>query len=248
MTKHDYNWPAITTANVFASVLVFVSVTPFFPADWGEIVPSLATLLAAFLGAMYAFKLQEKKEIEKVNDEQVRSGNRALFEVERVYYKFVSIRDQFVDKHRNEPDRHLVIRPIAGEECFTPEFDYDSLSFLFDSSDSSFLKELWMLEHDAKSIAITIRLRSEMQYDIIQPAVELVQKENAGKQIQADWVDDKLGSKDTQIIKMYTDNMINGVDNLVETSESMLKKLYSLLKEKHPSRMFIRMSLPSGDS
>lgn len=115
-----------------------ISLLPFV----NTLTAPLATLVAAFFGAKYAFKLQAKQKQEETDRLNVEAGNKVIFQLIRLYKKFSAIRNQFIEEHRNNPGRRYFIMPIAGLEINDPHINYDSLSFIFNSGELSILDEL----------------------------------------------------------------------------------------------------------
>ena len=112
---------------------------------------SIATLAAAYFGAKYAFSLQNEKEKRASDATDVKAANSAIFELARTYNKFLAIKKQFIDEHRGKAERHLMIMPVAGMSWEPPKFNYDTISFLFRSSDPNLLGTLSLVEQEIAS-------------------------------------------------------------------------------------------------
>lgn len=75
------------------------------------IIPALTTLVAAFLGAYFAFRFQNKKEEEKKHQSNVEAAHRAIFTLSRIINQLVPLKQQVIDPFRNREDRFLSMPP-----------------------------------------------------------------------------------------------------------------------------------------
>lgn len=58
-------------------------------------------------------------------------------------------------------------------------------------------------------------------------------------------IDSGVGTRNTQLITMATDIMIECVDNIIQTSESQVMELSELLKDKYKGHGIIKMEIPN---
>jgi len=220
---------------VFAVYAEEISILPFFDT----LTAPLATLLAAFFGAKYAFKLQAKQKQEEIDRINVEAGNKVIFQLIRLYNKFGSFRNQFIEQYRHDPGRRYFILPVAGLEGSDIRINYDSLSFIFNSGKLNILDELSSFEQEITSAIEVISRRSEHHYKIIQPAIEEIEKTH-GEKVTLEQIDSKLGKRETQIATISTDNMIMCVDGVMSYG-ALITKLSDLLKELYKEHEIIGM-------
>ncbi|MBY0475107.1 MAG: hypothetical protein K2Q13_08630 [Nitrosomonas sp.] len=221
----------------FAAFAEDVSLLPFI----NTLIAPLATLVAAFFGAKYAFKLQAQQKQEETYRTEVEAGNKVIFQLIRLHNKFGAIREQFIEKYRDNSGRHYLIQPIAGLDIKDPHINYDSLSFIFNSGELNILTELSSFEQEIASAIEVISRRSDHHYRIIQPAVEQLEKEH-GKEITLEKIDSILGKREAQIAKMSTDNMIMCVDSIMHY-DKLIIKLSNLMKGLYKGHTIISMSI-----
>ena len=228
---------------VFAVYAEELSILPFV----NTIIAPLATLLAAFFGAKFAFQLQtEKQEKDRIYDE-VKYGNKAIFEIIRTYNKFVSIRNQFIDPQRNNPLRHYFILPITGVDAHVTNIDFDSLAFLINTKDPDILNKLSAFQQEANSTIEVINQRSKMHFDVIQHAVEIAEKTH-GSRLSEQQIDAEVGNRYKTVIKSSTDIMVECVDSVIALSEEHVKNLSELLKSTYKGHTIIKMEIPNESS
>lgn len=206
---------------------------------------SLATLAAAYFGAKYAFSLQNEKEKRTSDAADVKAANSAIFELARTYNKFLAIKKQFIDEHRGKAERHLMIMPVAGMSWEPPKFNYDTISFLFKSSDPNLLGTLPLVEQEIASILDLIKQRSAMHVDVLQPAVEKL-SQRVGEQVTLKQIEDELGQRLAATLKMITDFMIQGVDNVLAGCMEHMTKIKFETDKIYPGHVVIRMIPPES--
>lgn len=206
---------------------------------------SVATLAAAYFGAKYAFSLQNEKEKRASDAADVKSANSAIFELARTYNKFLAIKKQFIDEHRGRAERHLMIMPVAGMSWDPPKFNYDTISFLFRSSDPNLLGTLSLVEQEIASTLDLIKQRSAMHVDVLQPTVERL-SQRIGDQVTLRQIEDELGQRLAATLKMSTDFMIQGVDNVLAGCIEHMAKIKSETDKIYPGHVVIRMTPPDG--
>ncbi|MCO7247740.1 hypothetical protein [Halomonas sp. Mc5H-6] len=131
---------------------------------------ALATLLAAFLGAYFAFALNEQRELRKVHDEQKVALNRSLFvlarqinAIENYYFQAAP----FSSPHERAFSMPAFKPPSYAELAH----DFDRLAFLLDSSESQLLMDLTVEQERFEQVIESIRIRNEFYVGEIQPAM-----------------------------------------------------------------------------
>ena len=216
-----------------------ISMLPYIQSLSGP----FATLIAAFVGAWYAYKLQLAHLEKERTKDQVEAGNRAIFELGRTYNKFNAIKQQFIEEHRNNSARHVLILPMAGD-IEALEFNFDSLSFLVDSEDPNLLGKLAMFEQEVASTLGVIEQRSHMHVEVVQPAVESLEQKT-GELMLVEQIEKELGTRYAKTLKMLTDYMIDGVDRVVSMAEHHIEELNNILHTKYPGHKIIGFITPN---
>lgn len=74
-------------------------------------VPALATLVAAFYGAKYAFQFQEDKERGDNKRHNIVNGNIAIFTIMRMANQLTIYQRQIIDPVRDSSTRFLAMQP-----------------------------------------------------------------------------------------------------------------------------------------
>lgn len=217
-----------------------ISATPFIDA----VLTSTTTLVAAFFGAKYAFKLQLINHEQRMVKEQVEAGNKAIFELVRTYNQFYAIRNQLIDQHRQNPGRHLLILPMIGN-IHVIQLNFDDLAFMFDSKDPNLLGRLAMFQQEVATTIDAIVQRSQFHVEFIQAAAERIEDQTKGL-IYLDQLEKELGNRNTHTVKMLTDAVVSGVDKVILDAEKLTNELNTILEEVFPRHRIIKMIAPNG--
>ncbi|WP_461482493.1 hypothetical protein [Porticoccus sp.] len=229
--------------SVGARIVDMGSITPLFDYFFTPLI----TLAAAFSGAWYAFKLQNEKARKDVEARDVSAANNAIFELSRWYNKLHAFKTQFIDEHRANLMRHLYIMPAAGMAFGKPEIDYESLSFIFKSSDPNILGTISLAEQEIASTMDVILQRSKMHVEVLQPAVEQVEK-RLGTSFPPSELEKELGGRNTQVLKMLTEYMVAGVDDSLAALRQNIDKLKDKTQSMYPGHTIIGMIDPPSVS
>ena len=208
--------------------------------DSVNIVSPIATLLAAFAGSWYAFKLHHEKSKREKAASDVNAGNDAIFELIRWLNKLLNYKKQFLDEHRINSARHLLILPAAGLIYGNPKFDYTSLSFLFKSKDPNILGLLSDIEQQIISALDLIQQRSQIHVNIVQPAVEEVEKRiGVGSTFSTFDVEKEIGNRYVEVIKKLTNFTYITVDDGIERINKLIPHLKEQIEFLYPGHVVI---------
>ena len=203
-----------------------------------------ATLGAAFLGARYAFSLQNTRESKRNLAKNVEAGNHALFQLSRTYQYFKSIRKEYFDLE-NDPDRDLLIRPFIGISGFNLRFDFRGLAFLYRSKEPNILNRLAAFQAEVASTLDVIYQRNEIHKQYAQPA-----NEKLFAKYQISWDAEKvkflMGLNQSINLKEATDAMIECVKNVTDGAVKLGPELRSILETECPSQPFVSYSPNKG--
>ncbi len=204
------------------------------------IVSAFPTLIAAFLGAWYAFHLHDKKQDNKTKKEHIAAGNRALFVLIRQYNALLGIKGKIIDPVKDMAPRSLNMRPTLPLKYEHLVIDADSLTFLLETKDRNILMELLIEEERFKAAIQSLNERSKLHIESIQPILAA-----AGvREKQSYPVDDiksKLGEQLFLHIERATDEALSHTTNTVESLKNIISKFHSVLKKQYPESSFLQV-------
>ena len=204
---------------------------------WLEvIVTSVTTLFAAFLGAWYAFRLQNKKEAEVLIRNDLKVGNGTIFRLLNLQNRLLNYHAQVLNPVRDHDALFFRLQPSApmARDEFTP--DIDGLSFLFQKEPNLIGEVHTAISKYAASID-AINIRSTLHIDVQRKI------EEAGFQQGDDRTWDDLrkiaGERDFHTLQQLTDQLVEIVDSSVVYLGETVDKLSYAITEIHPGRLVL---------
>lgn len=201
-------------------------------------VPALATLVAAFYGARYAFQFQKNKEKEDIKNRNVVNGNSAIFNIMRMTTTLRNIQTQIIDPARNLPVRYLQMRPILHLMDDAIRLNIESLYFLLETEERNILGELVTEEERYRTALDIINERSHLHREEIQPLLEQAGIIEGGDYSFAQ-IEKALGIRLYTTIQQITEQAINHIDNTVISLKQTADKLKTSLKKIYPDEIII---------
>ncbi len=201
-------------------------------------VPALATLVAAFLGARYAFQFQKDKEKEENKKRNVVNGNSAIFNMMRMTTTLRSVQIQIIEPARDRPIRFLQMQPTLHLITDDIKLNIESLYFLLETDERNILGELVTEEARYRSALQAINERSRIHREEVQPLLERAGIVEGGDYSLAQ-IENALGNRLYITIQQATEEAINLVDKTVVSLKEVADKLRASLKKVYPDEIII---------
>jgi len=201
-------------------------------------VPALATLLAAFFGAKYAFQFQNEKEERQHKEKNILNGNLAIFDLMRMANTLLVYRKQIIDPVREKPTAFLEMPPSLDLLENDINFNAENLFFLLQSGEVNFVGELVVENRKFQSALDAINDRSKIHRFEVQPTLEkagIVQGGNYTFQ----QIEDILGERLHFTIQQATQQVITSVDETIDSLKNAGDNLSKILKEIFPGEQII---------
>lgn len=206
-------------------------------------IPSLATLVAAFYGAKYAFQFQKDKELEDSKNRNVVNGNNSIFALSRMAGKLAGFQKQIIEPIRNSPVSFLEMRATNHLEKDDIQLNIEKLYFLLETEDRNLLGEIMVEEDRYRNAIDAINLRSQLHLHEVQPLFERAGFVQGG-QYSFEQIEGMLGPRLYATISQATDDVIHHVDATVESIKSVSNKLTASLKKQYPDETIIGFVIP----
>ena len=137
-----------------------------------EILPSIRTIVSAFLGAWAAFSLQNHRNARESLDKKIGALNRAVFALSRQYSKMRNIDTQIIQPNRDHPAAFLQMPATHELEKDDIQIDFDSLSFILETSSRSIMEQVAIADASYRSALDALNSRSRLLLSEFQPLVE----------------------------------------------------------------------------
>ena len=207
-----------------------------------DFLPAFATLVAAYLGARYAFLLRDKKEKEKKDEEICASGNLASFQLLRMLNRLQTYKKTAIDPHISDLDSaHFLISPSNALADDTFGLDLPTLGFLVELDKPNLLGQISVCEQKFRASSTAIVKRSEIHERELQPRIEeLFQTSERPPSVEE--LEQLLGERITQKMKSITKQVIDLVDDAISEITRCQVDLSDVLSDKYPDRKVIRLN------
>ena len=217
--------------------------------DWSNFltsyIPALATLVAAYYGARFAFDFQNKKESDDERKHNLIAANKAIFTLSRMANDLFVYQRDYINPVRDQKEIFLSLRPTNQFDKELFELDIEALSFLLNTDFRTLLSEVAIEGERYRSAINAINLRSDIHLHEVQPKLESAGFKDGKTTVitEAD-LDRILGNRLYSILKETTDQVIFHVDSTIESLKLIAKKLKDCMKSIYPDEKIITFSLP----
>ena len=208
--------------------------------DTKTIAGAVATLVAAFAGAFFAYKFNADRENKRKSEIDLASANKAIFTLIRIYNYIAGFNKQFLKPYVNNPAAYVAIQPSLGNSNPDWKLDYDSISFLISENKSEILTELTELEELFIIFTETVRTRNHIHLNVVQPAMESAGIAN-GASVSLGDIDRVIGGRNSGIMKGLTSELIDITNRGEEHSDQLIKKLHEVMVSIFPGKNVVRM-------
>lgn len=204
-----------------------------------SIITALATLAAAYFGALFAFKFQERKEERKIRTNNIAAGNHAMFLLFRQFNELSVIQKQIIESARTHPAKFVVMRPVLPLNCESLRFEVSNLSFLLETKHRQVLMDLLIEEGRFHAAVQTLNERSKIHLHDVQPVFQKAGIVEGGD-YSLSQLEEAMGNCLFVQLNQATDQMIDHIDDSIKSLPQMGDKLYEVLKELYPDEIFIK--------
>ncbi len=236
-------FPSQNEKVIFVAIISFCFglLTGLLPAlDAKTLIGAVATLITAFAGAFFAFKLNEKREKRKSDLIDIGAANRTIFSLIRVYNFIAGYNKQFVEPSKGKPDAYVSIQPSIGNSNAGLKIDFDSISFLIPQKKSEILGELAEFEELFSTLLELLKTRNHIHSNIVQPKMEAAGI-TQGEPITLKQIDEVLGDRVTNTLKNITNELVSIMESGEQRSEQLIDTLHEMIKGIYPGENIIKM-------
>lgn len=207
-------------------------------------IPALATLVAAYYGAKFAFEFQSKKEINDIRQRNIISANSAIFALMRMANNLYVYQRDIIEPQRKNNVRFLAMYPTQFIEKDGIKINLESIYFLLQTDYRNLLGEIMVEEGRFRCAADAINLRSNCHIQEVQPLLERAGFEQGG-QYTLQQIESMLGERVYNTIQQSTDQVVEHVDESIVSIHTVADKLTAACKILYPEETIIRFTLPS---
>jgi len=227
------------------ALLTLILVASSFSAPFGapklaafakDLLPTAATLIAAYAGAWYAFSFNQAAISKDLRSRQAATGARAMFTLWRQINTIAQVQEDVINKYRNYPPAPLAMPPISIHSEGTVRIDIDGLGFLLDHKKPDLLANICIAETRYIQALDSIRQRSDLHKNEIQPKIE--DKIPLDRNLSPEELREIVGTRLFHQLVEQTKSVIARTDDAVETLETVAADLHAALKSIFPEARF----------
>ncbi len=199
------------------------------------LIPAIATLAAAFLGAGAAYKLEDNKKKREYEEKCLENGNSILFALYERIKALRLVQKDSINPQRDNPFKMISIMPLLDFGYPESEFNVESLLFLLGTKHKQLILNLHTEKECFKEAFKLIRFRSELHFNHVQPAMEAGGIQEGGEYTRQQ-MESVLGERVFAQLERATDGVIKSVDKTIDSSEQVKIRLVSALKDLFPNK------------
>jgi hypothetical protein len=202
-------------------------------------VTGLVTLVAAFAGSWYAFRLSDQAKARETTAGHVAAINRAQFVLIQQYNALRVFQQRSIEPVRSDSLRFINMRPTLPLRQLSVPLDIDSLSFLLETDDREFVFKLLIEEQRFKTALQAINERSRLHIEEVQPRLMAAAIREKSECNIEDLVG-ALGEHLLLLIQRGTEEAVREVDLTLASTIEQSRALYTAMKKRFPGHTIIR--------
>lgn len=226
---------------VYATVVAICAlaiVAAVFSRDLGakEIAGALLALIGTFLGALFAFRLNQEKERQQELRDQKAALNRSLFILHRQYNALVVYGKHLAS--RSLPVERALMLPAQKPPTYSDlTQNFTDLEFLLETKYANSLMRLTIEQERFEQALESVRLRNEFYVHEVQPALERMNVQ--GKSVTEEELRKGLGERIFGTAMTSSIEMYNHVPSCTVSIKAMHEELFKAAKGVFPDAKFI---------
>lgn len=194
------------------------------------LINALTILIAAFLGALAAFLLQDSKNKRQEENNKRIAVNRAIFDLSMLWNALEQFRKEIIEPVRNTNAPWLDMQANISTQFQFISFNIDELFFLADTDDAQFLQRLYLEEMRYRIAIDLIKERSNIVLNRLQPKMEVLGHTEDGT-IKLEELEKQLGPEIIFKLKSLTEAIIKFVDEDLTSMEKLNTEFTSAMEK-----------------
>ena len=183
-------------------------------------ITAVSTLLAAFLGAWFAFQLNERREQRKLRNARKSAVNRGLYAISRMWNNVRMYQKEVIGPAQKSPAPWLSMQATVTANYGEVYFPIEELAFMLDDENADLYARL-LLEEQRYQLAIAMITEiSKITGDELYPKMEALGYRR-GQKVNGREVAERLGPALTQKLSDLTSSIITHVDEDIKSLTSI---------------------------
>lgn len=201
--------------------------------------PFLSTLAGAFIGAWFAFLFSSNRERKRADENDVRNGNLALFNISEYWRELQLIHDDTVERYLGDDNAWFNMPPTSTRHLALPGMSNLDLSFVLQSDHISVYPQVYRTTRQYESIRSLMDERNSMIIDRVRPALDQAGIKE-GEKFKTEDVENAVGTDAVRHLQHMTTTILEVVpDNLISLQNSF-RLLQGVMLELYPNHDIIQ--------
>ena len=196
-------------------------------------------MFGTFLGALFAFRLNESKDLAKIDKDRKSALNHALFILARQHNALQSFAKHLA-LHSTDFDRAFNLPAQKPPSYSDLIHDFQELEFLLESSDPDVLMRLAVEQESFHQTIESIRIRNEFYVNELQPALALSNLNF--RRVSLNELEARLGVRLISTAISAAKNLYFHVESTEASLAAMRVDLFKVAKIIFPKDLFIKYS------
>ena len=192
---------------------------------WSEIFAALATLVAAFGGAWFAFLLQNRKERKREINTNAEDLNKVQITLTQQLNALTIFNKDFIQPYKDHPINWIAVPAAPHRDYSKLQIDGGSLAFLVAKDSSDLISKVLVVEEKFKEVMNVINLRSNIHVRQLQPKLaEMGFIEGEPFNFSLQKVESILGTQLVSGLKRLTNSLISITEDAIQSHEEIIKE------------------------
>lgn len=205
--------------------------------DVKDFIPSIATLLAAFLGAFFAFKLNSDRELKREQLNNKSALNFALFTLTRQRNAILLFKKYIQDYSSSNIELSFNMPAYQNADYDDLKYNFQDLGFILESNNPNILFELSIEQERFEQAMAAIKIRNNFYVNEYQPM--LSKKELNDRKVNLETLKKGLGDDIYTACLQGAEEMKNHVNACSVSIPKMHEKLFQFAKTIFPNEKFV---------
>ena len=196
----------------------------------------IATLVASFTGAGFAFLLAGRRFKREETNRQIAAINRAVIVLFNMHSNLETYRQDFTAEFSERDDAWLNAPVKPAKAWGAIRFDSEALAFLLENKEPHLYAELLLCECNFDELSQLIQRRDEIILRNAHPALSKF----LGLQVPEVEIHESLGLHVVQQLKQLWDGISNRLVEQIATTKNLHDKLRDAAVRIHPGRLPVK--------
>ena len=199
----------------------------------------LGTVVAAFMGAKFAFGLERRRDQELQRDRDADGLQSAIFVLCRQLTLAARMQAEVLDPFREDRNRDICVPPVSGRHLVDVRVDFEWISHMLrDHEESAALAFLIVMVDDGiESLHDAVETRRKFHDLRIRPRLEEAGVTDFTEE-RAQQVRFLCGAADSEMLQGYTDQLYAICDRVVAQAERALDEAQRVSAQAFPGYAF----------